>query len=167
MVWVGEGFQNNQDLPIALPPVDAPQPMPLGIFRAVHSTTGEGANINATRVDFRESVIDVKPGIVPNDVNPRSKGVIPVAVLGSVELDALQVDFSTVTFGPGAARPVHDGHVEDVNDDGFVDMVFHFNTQDTGIACGDTEASLTGRTSDDPAVDAITGTNSVNTVGCQ
>lgn len=37
------------------------------------------------------------------------------------------------------------GHVEDVNNDDFFDMVFHFNTQDIGIACNDTMATLSGR----------------------
>jgi hypothetical protein len=105
----------------------------------------------------------VKPGNDPNDVNPRSAGVIPVAVLGSVDFDAALVDFSTVTFGSGAASPAHDGHVEDVNGDGFVDMVFHFNTQETGIQCGDIEATLTGETF---GGQPITVSDAINTVGC-
>ena len=95
--------------------------------------------------------------------NPRSKGVIPVAVLGSTDFDAMQVDFSTVTFGPDGALPAHDGHVEDVNDDGYMDMMFHFKTQETGIVCGDTEATLNGETFEGTS---ITGTDTVNTVGC-
>ncbi len=107
--------------------------------------------------------IDIKPGSDPNGVNPRSKGVIPVAVLGSVDFDATQVDFSTVVFGPGPASPVHNGHVENVNGDGFDDMVFHFKVSDTGIACGDPNATLTGETF---GGDSITGTDPVQTVGC-
>ncbi len=165
VVWVGEGFQNDQNVPMALPPVDAP--LPLGIFTFFNTTTGENASILTLDLDFREAVqtveIDVKPGTGPNNINPRSAGVIPVAVLGSVDLDATQVDFLTVTFGPGAASPAHDGHVEDVNGDGFVDMVFHFNTQETGIQCGDMEATLTGETF---GGQPITGTDAINTVGC-
>ena len=108
--------------------------------------------------------IDIKPGSDPNSVNPRSNGVIPVAVLGSTDFDAMQVDFSTVTFGPDGASPKHDGHVEDVNDDGFMDMTFHFKTQETGIVCGDTDAALNGETFDGTA---ITGADRVNTVGCK
>jgi len=107
--------------------------------------------------------IDIKPGSDPNSVNPKSKGVVPVAVLGSIDFDATQVDFSTVTFGPGGASPSHDGHVEDVNDDGFVDMVFHFKTQETGIACGDADATLEGETFGGIP---FTGTDPVKTVGC-
>jgi len=107
--------------------------------------------------------IDIKPGSDPNGVNPRSKGVIPVAVLGSVDFDATQVDSSTVEFGPDEASAVHDGHVEDVNDDGFADMVFHFVVGDTGIECGATDATLTGETF---GGDSITGTDMVKTAGC-
>jgi len=109
--------------------------------------------------------IDIKPGSDPvNPVNSKSKGVIPVAVLGSMDFDATQVDFSTVEFGPGKASPVHDGHVENVNGDGFEDMVFHFNTQGTGITCGDTEATLLGETF---GGDAFSGTDSVKTARCK
>jgi hypothetical protein len=97
-------------------------------------------------------------------INPNSNDVIPVAVLGSVNFDATQVDFSTAEFGPGKASPVHDGHVEDVNNDDIFDMLFHFNTEDTGIACEDTKATLSGETF---GGDAFTGTDSVKTAGCQ
>jgi hypothetical protein len=108
--------------------------------------------------------IDVKPGSDPNAVNLKSKGVIPVAVLGSVDFDATLVDFSTVAFGPGAASPVHDGHVEDVNGDGFFDTVLHFKTQETGIQCGDIEATLTGETF---GGEAITDSDTIKTVSCR
>ena len=109
------------------------------------------------------TLIDIKPGSYPNSVNPKSKGVIPVAVLSSIDFDAMQVIVSTVTFGPDGASPAHNGHVEDVNDDGFMDLMFHFRTQETGIVCGDTEATLNGELLDQTP---ITGTDSVNTVGC-
>ena len=99
-----------------------------------------------------------------NAINPNSNDVIPVAVLGSENFDATQVDFSTAEFGPGKASAVHDGHVEDVNHDGIFDMEFHFNTQDTGIACGDTDATLSGETF---GGDAFTGTDSIKTAGCR
>jgi MYXO-CTERM domain-containing protein len=107
--------------------------------------------------------IDIKPGSDPNSFNPRSQGVIPVAVLGTIDFDATQIDFTTVIFGPYEATPAHDGHVEDVNNDGFMDAVFHFRTQETGIVCGDIEATLNGELFDETR---ISGTDTVNTVGC-
>jgi PKD repeat protein len=125
---------------------------------AVAQTTAQIAEHEYTPI-----TIDIKPGSDPNAVNPRSKGVIPVAILGSIDSDVTQIDSSTVTFGLDGASPAHDGHVEDVNDDGYMDMMFHFKTQESGIVCGDTEATLTGETFDGTP---ITGTDTVKTVGC-
>ena len=106
--------------------------------------------------------IDIRPGSDVNAVNPKSKGIIRVAVLGSMDFDATQVNSSTVVFGSGKASPVRAGHVEDVNADMLPDIVFHF--RDAGIICGDTTATLTGETF---GGNAITGTDAVKTVGCK
>jgi hypothetical protein len=53
---------------------------------------------------------------------------------------------------------------EDVDSDGDFDLVLHFRTGATGIACGDDTASLTGETFEEQA---IAGSDSVWTVGCQ
>ncbi len=92
--------------------------------------------------------LDIKPGSDPNTINSRSMGLVPVAILGSADFDIADVDITTVTFGPGAAVPVHDGHFEDVNGDGIIDLVFHFAQKDTGLSPGDTEADLIGSTLD-------------------
>ncbi len=114
---------------------------------------------------FSGTVVAVQAfGSGPNAIKPVGSNVIPVAVLGSVNFDATQVDFSTAEFGPGKASPIRDGDVEDVNDDDIFDMVFHFNTQETGITCGDTDATLSGETF---GGDAFTGTDSVKTAGCK
>jgi uncharacterized repeat protein (TIGR01451 family) len=110
-------------------------------------------------------VIDIKPGSFPNSINPRSEGVIPVAILTTASFDATAVDPRSVQFGPTGAREAHEkGHVEDADGDGDLDLVLHFGTQDTGIVCRTTAASLTGQTF---AGQAIEGSDSIRTVGCQ
>ncbi|MDW7726749.1 MAG: hypothetical protein SCH70_06470, partial [Candidatus Methanoperedens sp.] len=42
-------------------------------------------------------------------------------------------------------------------------LMLHFNTQDTGIQCGDTQVTLTGKTYDGQD---ITGMDSIVTTGC-
>ena len=70
----------------------------------------------------------------------------------------------TVQFGPAGASPQHElGHLEDVDNDGDLDLVLHFRSQATGIQCGDTEASLIGETFDGQP---IQGADSIVTVGC-
>jgi probable HAF family extracellular repeat protein len=109
--------------------------------------------------------IDIKPGESPNSINPKSQGVIPVAILTTDTFDVTTVDPSTVLFGAtGTEAPPVQSALEDVDGDGLTDMILHFNTQDTGIQCGDTSASLTGETFSEQA---IQGSDSIQTVGCK
>jgi len=109
--------------------------------------------------------IDIKPGSFPNSINPRSKGVIPVAILTTDSFDARTVDPATVLFGrTGTEATAVQFALEDVDTDGDIDFIFHFNTQDTGLVCGDTTAILGGGTL---GGQAITGSDPIATVGCQ
>ena len=64
----------------------------------------------------------------------------------------------------GELRMAHNsGHFEDVDEDGDLDLVLHFMTQESGIQCGDTEVSLTAETFDGQP---IQGSDSIVTVGC-
>ncbi len=109
--------------------------------------------------------IDIKPGIDPNSINLRSMGVVPVAILGSDTFDVTDVDVTTLMFG--TASPAHDltdsdtynEHIQDVNDDGFLDLVSHYKQKETGIGCSDIEATLTGELLDGTPIE---GTDSVN-----
>jgi hypothetical protein len=104
--------------------------------------------------------IDIKPGNYPNAVNTKSNGVVPVAILGSRDFNVTLVAPDTLRFGPNGAAPKRQDHLEDVNDDGFTDLVAHFRQKLTGIRPGDTEACLTGELNDGTR---FVGTDSVFT----
>jgi hypothetical protein len=107
--------------------------------------------------------IDIKPGNKRNKINPRSRGRIWVAILSGTEFYPLRIDIPTVRFGPDEAEAIRH-RVKDVNRDGVTDLLLKFKINDTGIVCGDTEATLTGETFDGLR---ITGTDTVKTVGCK
>ena len=94
--------------------------------------------------------IDIKPGttgLAP--INPRAKGKIPVALLSSQNFNALSANPATLTFGAtgNEGSLSHCGKSgEDVNGDGQLDLVCHFENQDANFEKGDLEGILRGRT---------------------
>lgn len=119
----------------------------------------------------RNIAIDIKPDDSTNAINPRNRGVIPVAILTTstvqgdeADFDAATVDPSTVSFGPGLVVPAHgSGHLVDVDGDGDNDLLLHFETAEVGIRCGDTSAILTGQSLHG---ESLEGADTLVTVGC-
>jgi hypothetical protein len=106
--------------------------------------------------------IDIKPGSYPNSINLKSKGVVPVAVLGSATFEVSSIDVDSVTFA--IAMPVR-WALEDVDGDGYMDIVFFFNTR--GLAAlnpTSTKADLTGEYLIGGVTYPFLGTDSVNIV---
>ncbi len=70
--------------------------------------------------------------------------------VGSGSFDVADVDVATLTFGPSGASfdHSHGPHSEDLNGDGFTDLMVHFRVEETGIEFGDMEACVTGETLD-------------------
>lgn len=97
--------------------------------------------------------IDIKPGSYPNPINPKSNGKIPVAILSNATFNALtQIDKKTLTFGKTGdekSLSLCNTNGEDVNNDGLLDLVCHFQTQQTNFRTGDTEGKLKGKTISD------------------
>jgi hypothetical protein len=164
VVWNGEGFRDGIDLPAALPPANAPPA--LGIFSFFNPTTGENVSILSLGLDIRELVkvvdIDIKPGSDPNCFNINGHGVVPVAILGGADLDVADVDPGTLTLGGlevgvrGRKGPMCG--TEDVDGDGYLDLVCQFEDDSSAWSEGSEEATLTGELVDDTP---IKGTDSI------
>lgn len=92
--------------------------------------------------------IDIKPGSCPNPLNLKSKGVLPVAVLGTKELDVKTIDPDTIgLFREGVAERVHpirynyedvatpfEGELcdcHDLNGDGYIDLTLKFSVPES------------------------------------
>jgi hypothetical protein len=112
-----------------------------------------GADIAGAEDALRELrlvAIDIKPGESPAAINTKSNGKLPLAILSSRTFSAPDmIDTSTLTFGAtGRERSLAfcNSNGEDVNGDGRMDLVCHFNIGDTGLKTGDPQAVLRGRT---------------------
>ena len=91
---------------------------------------------------YRLVKIDIKPGSYPNSINLKSKGVIPVAVLTDNFFDAKNIVIDSVVFA--GVKPLR-GKLEDIDNDGDLDLMLHFDTQSLQLVPADTEAILTAR----------------------
>lgn len=100
------------------------------------------------RIEYTRKVdIDIRPGTMPNPLNLRSDGVVPVAVLSDSEFDALSVDRDSLTFGrfgTEASLVKCNAQPEDVNADGLLDLVCHFSTAAAGFVRADMHGVLMG-----------------------
>ena len=96
--------------------------------------------------------IDIKPASCPNPVNTKSKGVLPVAILGTEDFDVSEIDVSTVLLeGVAPIRYDWDDMATSYNGfskddcldcteegpDGFMDLTLKFDTQELVAALGE------------------------------
>lgn len=97
--------------------------------------------------------IDIKPGSYPNSFNNNEKGVIPVAILGSADLNVRNINQDTVMLEGLAVKAVGKGnkllaHYEDVNGEGYEDLVVQIEDSDAIFSEGCTTAKLSGNLND-------------------
>lgn len=91
--------------------------------------------------------VDIKPGSCPNPLNLKSKGVLPVAVLGAEEFDVTTIDPVTIRLSPEGIEegvsPIRWSYKDvatpfegvlcdchDLNGDGYLDLTLKFKTQE-------------------------------------
>jgi hypothetical protein len=107
--------------------------------------------VSGVSPSMKQINIDVKPGNKEDwaPINPKSHGKIPVALLSSESFDAMAVNISTITFGATGDEDSLDHcnkRGKDVNGDGMLDRLCHFNNQDAGFSKNSLEGIVRGRT---------------------
>jgi cell wall-associated NlpC family hydrolase len=134
----------------------------------IRNIPSQGYGIRSTGAAISQFIpvaIDIKPGSSDNPINPKSNGEIPVAILSSTMFNApREVDVASLSFGrTGNERSLAFCNTggEDVNGDGLLDLMCHFDNQTAAFRSGDTQGILNGKT-----VNAIpiTGKDSVRIV---
>jgi hypothetical protein len=100
-----------------------------------------------------EVTVLIKPGSDWNVINcGNEKGVIPVTILSTDVFDATLVDHTTVSFEGACETHVNNKtgelrrHEEDVDGNGYIDLVFHFLAGDSNLDCNSTEGKIVGET---------------------
>ena len=88
--------------------------------------------------------VDVKPNTCPNEININKKGNTPIAILGSYDIEINQIDSDSVSIlgvkpvrysfediaTPYNGELTNCGHCTTLEEDGFLDLVMHFDTQE-------------------------------------
>jgi hypothetical protein len=85
----------------------------------------------------------------PNTFNQNGHGVIPVAILGSSELNPRDINIQNLrlqglTVKVAGKSSNYLAHFEDINQDGYEDLVVQFQDSDSWIIPGDDYATLAG-----------------------
>ncbi len=95
----------------------------------------------------RQAHVDVKPGACPNPVNVRSRGVLPVAIVGGPDLDVRQLDPGSIRLmglapirtgledvaTPYLGSPTHASDCTTEGADGTLDLTMKFDLLALGI----------------------------------
>lgn len=92
--------------------------------------------------------VDIKPGSCPNPLNVNSKGVLPVAILGTEDFDVEEIDPGSILLEgvsplrwsyEDVATPYDETGCEDCTEagaDGYPDLTLKFDTQEVVAALG-------------------------------
>jgi hypothetical protein len=95
---------------------------------------------------------DIKPRSYPSSINLGKEGILPFALLGTAEFNPLtDVDRTTLAIGrtgteTGEVRCATEG--EDVNGDGYLDLICQVETATAAIRCDSTHLEIVGTLTD-------------------
>lgn len=120
---------------------------------------GSGSDVVSVEVQAVTIAIDIKPGSDPNSINLGANGNVPVAILSTADFDARSVNPVTLRLADAMLRIRGNGTPQaapqDVNGDGWVDLVVHMEIEGMTLTAADVEATLTGETMDGTAVEGV------------
>jgi hypothetical protein len=140
--------------------------MGMGIGKISGAAKGGSNSVWPVR-DGIPVAFDVKPGSCPNPLNVKSRGVLPVAILGSAGFDIEKIDTATIRllgvapicssmedvgtpFEPYSGKEDCGLDCNDWGPDGWMDLTLKFRTQDmvsalgAGLDAGCTLLTITG-----------------------
>jgi hypothetical protein len=104
---------------------------------------------------------DIKPGSSDNTFNPNLYGVLPVAIYGSASLDVRNIDLSSLKLQglnvklTGKKSAHYLSHFQDIDEDGFLDLVVHFEDSTGWQTPGSDYAILTGNIVNGPSIEGF------------
>lgn len=111
--------------------------------------------------------IDIVPKKTPNRIVLHSENGVPVAIFGSNTVDVTHIDLSSLRLAGASIKHESNGAAmakfKDVNNDGKIDVVVRFVTDELTLTPADTTAELTGTLS---GGSVIAGTDSVQVFAC-
>ncbi len=145
-------------------------------FTSVHLKAGTQGSTPAERYNLYNMVysdpsidvsVDIHPGTCPNSINSKSKGVTPMAILGTEGFEVIDINVSTLKangYSPvrsaledvatpyegGFSNPAVKYDCNDYEGDGNMDLTLKFDTQDIleGLEKGEQYMEITGETND-------------------
>jgi len=110
--------------------------------------------ISGATPNVKQVAIRINPGsdyISPMPINPRSRGKIPVAVMGGPDFNVSSIDTKSLTFGSNgyeASLSKCNPQPVDLNGDGRMDLICHFDNQAANFKLTDAVGKLRGETTD-------------------
>jgi hypothetical protein len=167
--WLGIA---EADLPGVL--VSIASNAPPAIYDVYPTYDSAGFDLDAVAVLNAGAIpvdVDIDSFDANNEIDPASTANIPVTVFttkiadgDAIDFDARTINPATLRLGYGEAAIVSGPYNTDFDADGDIDSSYMFQTQDTGIACEDTDMPLVGQTSDSQP---LAGVDFVVTTDCE